>query len=174
MSDLDRRLQEYSALKRRLQVAPELTLTVGNDPAVIRRASEGLAAAIRTARASARPGDIFSPGIAEAIRVRIAGAVAGQNLEDVIAALEEDEPLPRFRRPVVNARYPALGPVVTMPPSILRALPRLPPSLQYGFLHTTLILWDLDAGLIVDVVPNAVPAPCSTTAFRFLDPPTTA
>jgi hypothetical protein len=44
-------------------------------------------------------------------------------------------------------------------PSILCALPPLPDELQYRFAGRTLILWDVHADLIVDLLPGALPAP---------------
>jgi hypothetical protein len=43
-----------------------------------------------------------------------------------------------------------------MPPCLLNALPALPPELRYGFVGPHLVLWDVDAGLIVDFVPDAL------------------
>jgi hypothetical protein len=57
----------------------------------------------------------------------------------------------------VNADYPAGRSIAMMPPSLLAALPRLPPELRYGFVGRDLILWDPHAGLIVDFVANAIP-----------------
>ena len=54
----------------------------------------------------------------------------------------------------VNGDYPAGGPVATMRPTLLMALPPLPPELQYRFINMALILWDVQANLIVDFVPD--------------------
>ena len=44
-----------------------------------------------------------------------------------------------------------------MPPALLLRLPPLAPELQYRFIGRTLILLDVDANLVVDVLPDALP-----------------
>ena len=65
-----------------------------------------------------------------------------------------DQPLPP---PVVNARWPVGAPLSTMMPDLLAELPRLPEGLEYRFVQGDLILLDIDACLIVDVIPDVVP-----------------
>lgn len=43
-----------------------------------------------------------------------------------------------------------------MIPCILQALPPLPPELEYRMVGTDLILIDVHAGLIVDILPYAL------------------
>jgi hypothetical protein len=52
--------------------------------------------------------------------------------------------------------YPAGAPVATVPAQILELLPVLPKELEYRFVGTDLILFDVSAYLMVDVVPNAI------------------
>ena len=56
----------------------------------------------------------------------------------------------------VNAEYPAGRSIPLMPTCLLLALPALPPELQYAFVGRDLILRDVHAGLIVDIVPRAI------------------
>jgi hypothetical protein len=42
-----------------------------------------------------------------------------------------------------------------MPPTLLAVLPELPKGLEYRLIGKTLILYDADASLIVDFIPNA-------------------
>jgi hypothetical protein len=56
----------------------------------------------------------------------------------------------------VNAVYPPSAPVSTMPPSLLMALPTLPPEVEFRFVGQTLILRDVQANMIVDLMPNAI------------------
>jgi hypothetical protein len=44
-----------------------------------------------------------------------------------------------------------------VPPQLIRALPQLPPELQYRIVGRALVLWDHHADLIVDVLPGAFP-----------------
>jgi hypothetical protein len=49
-------------------------------------------------------------------------------------------------------------------PCVLAALPALPPELQYRIVGDALALIDVHAGLVVDVLPDALRA--ATTTFR--------
>jgi hypothetical protein len=57
-------------------------------------------------------------------------------------------------------------PLPTMPPDLLAALPRLPPGLEYRFINRDLVLRDLDANLIIDFVPEAIPVSSWTSTSR--------
>jgi hypothetical protein len=46
-----------------------------------------------------------------------------------------------------------------MPTAIIQALPEVPWPLQYRFVSHDLVLLDVDAGLIVDILPDALGAP---------------
>ena len=43
-----------------------------------------------------------------------------------------------------------------MPPNLLAALPDLPEDLEYRIVNRDLILHDIDANIVVDVIDNAV------------------
>ena len=45
-----------------------------------------------------------------------------------------------------------------MPWCVLRELPLIPDELQFRFVEHDLVLIDIDASLVVDVLPNALPA----------------
>jgi hypothetical protein len=57
----------------------------------------------------------------------------------------------------VNGDYPSAAPLATVPPMLLAQLPRLPEEVEYRFFDRHLILLDVDANLIVDYIPNALP-----------------
>jgi hypothetical protein len=46
-----------------------------------------------------------------------------------------------------------------MPTAIIQALPEVPWPLQYRFVYRDLVLLDVDAGLVVDILPDALEAP---------------
>jgi hypothetical protein len=48
-------------------------------------------------------------------------------------------------------------PLTTTPPTLLSKLPQLPPELAYRIVGRDLTLKDTKAGLIVDLIPNAIP-----------------
>jgi hypothetical protein len=153
-ADFDSRVQAYIDLRRRVEkgVPP---LEISANPVEIRHAVDALAMAIREARRDARQGDIFTPAISGMFRRAVLAGCAEQSSELLRAIDEElEEPLPPA---AVNARWPWTAPVPTMPPDLLKALPRLPRELQYRFMHRDLILHDIDANLIVDFVTDAIP-----------------
>ena len=54
-------------------------------------------------------------------------------------------------------RFPETLPLTTTPPILLSKLPLLPPELVYRFVGRDLTLKDTKAGLVVDLIPNAIP-----------------
>ena len=58
----------------------------------------------------------------------------------------------------VNSAYPATLPRQSTPPTLLLNLPRLPKELEYRIVGRDLALHDTVTNLIVDFIPNAIPA----------------
>jgi hypothetical protein len=108
---------------------------------------------LMAARSTARQGDVFGAA-APIIRRLLAPVFAGANGKRVRAEIS-DEPHPALPR--VNVRYPDDVPLSTMPPDVLRALPKLEEDLEYRFIGRHLILLDPHAHLIVDVIDNVIP-----------------
>jgi hypothetical protein len=158
-ADFTRRVQAYIDIRdRAARTVPPLKVSA--DPAEIWRASNALAFAILTARADARQGDLFSPDIAAAFRIAGNGGCHGRYAELIALITDElESPLPA---PAVHARWSMGAPLPTMPPDLLAALPRLPAGLEYRFMNRDLVLHDVDANLIVDFVPDAIPSTTST------------
>ena len=148
------RVDEYVALHRRLE-APLPPEVITTDPEALFAPRRAFAAAVRTARADARQGDIFSPPADRYFRVLVADALKKGGIKDMLAIVEEENAVHVPAR--VNADYPAGRSASLMPPCVLAVLPPLPPELRYGFVGRDLILWDVHAGLIVDFVPGAIP-----------------
>jgi hypothetical protein len=148
------RVDEYVALHRRLE-GPLPREVVTSDLEALFAPRIALAAAIRTERAYARQGDIFTPAMASYFRLVVADALRQGGIEDMLAIVEDDNSVHIPAR--VNGDYPAGRSVSLMPPCLLAELPQLPPELQYRFVGRDLILWDVHAGLIVDYVPRAIP-----------------
>jgi hypothetical protein len=57
----------------------------------------------------------------------------------------------------VHLRLPVSMQMATMPPALLEVLPTLPKELEYRILGRYLVLRDVDASLILDYIPLAVP-----------------
>jgi hypothetical protein len=149
-----RSVEQYVTLRQQLeQQLPPFRMTV--DGQEIHRAVETRAAAIRRTRARARVGDIFNAGVTELFRVRIreAFAVRGHDAAELIDEMNEDGA--RWKPAVVNGRFSWRTAVAT-PPYVLAVLPTLPGELQYRFVGPDLVLVDIVANSIIDVLPGAL------------------
>ena len=73
---------------------------------------------------------------------------------DIVRELH-DERQRGARQPVVNGAYDwRLG--AWMWPALLQTLPPLPTDLQYRIVHDDLVLIDLRAGLVVDILDDVM------------------
>jgi hypothetical protein len=153
LQEFKQRIDKYMELHDRLEKsAPRLEET--KDPEKIRASQDSLAAQIRSARADARPGDIFTPEIRTRFRQLMYPQTTGPGGEGTKATIKEDSPgnIPLK----INASYPASKPLPTIPPNVLKNLPRLPGELEYRIVERHLILRDVHANIIVDYIPNAI------------------
>lgn len=148
--------REYALLHRRIEstLAP---LTLTSHPDTIHRQVQQLAAATRAERSTARPGDFFGEAVAVELRNRIAEALdahglTAQDVRDAETADGIDAALAPLN---VNGPFPWLY-GSAMFPCVIAALPELPPELQYRIVGGTLVLVDLHANLIVDLLPYAL------------------
>jgi hypothetical protein len=124
------------------------------DPAKIKASQDVLAEKIRAARATAKPGDIFTPAVQTEFRRLLRPEMTGPDAADTKKTIKDDAPVAVPLK--VNAKYPSSQPLPTVPPNILLRLPRLPEDLEYRIIGTTLILRDVHANLIVDFMPKAI------------------
>ena len=154
LADFARHLQAYVDLKQ-AAAATIMPLVPLDDPVEIYRRRDALAVVIKSARSDARQGDLFTPAVAPLIRRAIGAGCEGDYA--LLLALAREEfagPLPE---PSIHARWPAGVPVPTMLPRVLAALPPLPAHLEYRFMNRALVLIDIDANLILDFLPDAIP-----------------
>jgi hypothetical protein len=148
--------REYAALHRRIEATlPRLEVT--SNPDTIFRLVQQMAAAMRNARPDARAGDFFTDAVAVDLRARIAHALAVNDLSaDDIREAEVLEGIEASSVPLkVNGTFPWIY-ATAMFRCVLEALPPLPPELQYRIVGDTLVLIDVHAGLIVDLLPHAL------------------
>jgi len=127
-----------------------------SDWRAIDAAAGALGQAIQTARAEATVGDIFTATVSGAFRRRIVNALSegSYNTADLLLDLAREAPIPPPSL-AVNARFDwAFG--ALMPGRIIVALPPLPAELQYRFVGRDLVLLDIDTGLVVDVLRQAL------------------
>jgi hypothetical protein len=123
--------------------------------AALRTRQNVLADALRTKlRANAKQGDIFTPEMAGELKKTIADAFKSDRRDLIMDELaEQNSSKPKTETPQIN--QPLEAP--RLPPRLSDALPPLPKQLEYGFTGRTLVLRDVDADVIVDFVPNALP-----------------
>jgi hypothetical protein len=154
LAEFRKRIEGYMDLRRRVQRdLPKLEST--EHPADITAARERLAAAIRSARADAAHGDIFTEDVSAVFRRLLSDETTGPEAADTRRAIAEDAPAKISLK--VNASYPEGQPLPTVPPNVLANLPRLPEGLEYRIVQRHLILRDVDANLIVDTMSKAIP-----------------
>jgi hypothetical protein len=133
---------------------PRLRTTKDRKEIIERRSA--LAQAIREARPDARQGDIFTPEISEQFLAVIRGTLQGSSATDVRKTIRQGEPVPGVHV-TVNSVYPENLPLTTVPPTMLRRLPRLPDSLAYRLIDHDFVLQDTEARLVIDFIPGALP-----------------
>lgn len=149
------RVEEYEKLHKDAEKSlPALKKTSKQE--AIAAQQQALVNKIRELRSNARRGDIFTPSATEAIARAIKAVFAGPDAHRVQNTIQAGEPLEGFEVQV-NQRYPDSLPFTTMPPTLLRMLPRLPDEVAYRILGSDLLLVDRKANMIVDFMPNAIP-----------------
>jgi hypothetical protein len=150
------RANQYADLHRVLAAAlgPE---EMCSDPEQLQRGASDLAAAIREARSAARIGDIFTAGAATFFRDTIAAAARTRYQVPTLLDEMDEEGRPGMMALEVNGAFPWMAGNL-MPPMLLQSLPALPEELEYRFVGPALVLLDVRANLIVDVLENALSA----------------
>jgi hypothetical protein len=127
-----------------------------------------LAAEIRRQRRGAKQGDVFDREVQALFRRAVAEEIRDPLAVDTRQTLGEGNPeagrgvehdrdiAHRDVKLVVNGLYPPGGSFSTMPPRLLQRLPPLPPSIDYRFVGSDLVLVDTIASLVIDYLPSAV------------------
>jgi hypothetical protein len=154
VQEFSKRIVDYEQMVKALdQTLPRLKVT--GSQLSIEVHQHALAEAIREARKTAKPGDIFTPQISAEFRRLTGLAMQGADAARIRKSLQDSEPV-QFQLKV-NDAYPSGVPQQSTPPSLLMNLPPLPSSLQYRLLGSTLILLDSNSNLVVDLMRNALP-----------------
>ncbi len=147
LSDFSQRVDRYMQLHDKLQkdgAGPTQMAAIGENQA----STLALAERIRSARRYAQQGEIFSPAIATTLRMAMNRELRGNSAAGTRASIRDDGPKTFALQ--VNDTYPEGASLATMPPNVLEVLPRLPDGLEYRIVSTHLILWDVDADIVVD------------------------
>jgi hypothetical protein len=158
------RIGEYAALHQRFEAPlPPLKSMRSQRSAVLNQIY--LASAIKAARPNAREGDIFTAPVASLFRSLIANALEDRQAQAQVRDLLGDHPRVTGFHPQVHDIFPYWADHPT-PLSLVQALPKLPEEVEYRLVGRDLVLWDVHADLIVDVLRDAVPLPSSSAAPR--------
>jgi hypothetical protein len=131
---------------------PDLKRT--DDPKEISDRERALGQMIMTLRAGAQIGDIFAPEYQPYFIKIVQDDFKLRSAADRKALVAE---LPKNVKVDVNTVYPTTLPLETFPPALLRKLPDLPPELEYRIVSRSLLLRDVKANLIVDILRDVVP-----------------
>lgn len=154
LADFQARVKNYLALREKLMKGTP-ALPDKATPDQIEAHQRAIGQLVMAARKGARKGDLFGADMTVLVR-RLLGPIFkgpdGAAIRNAI--LEEPQPLV----PTINTRYPDDVPVSTMPPEILKALPKIDETLEFRFVGRHLILMDVPAHLIVDIVDNVMPS----------------
>ena len=125
-----------------------------DDPVEISSREKALGEMIMTLRAGAQEGVVFAAESQPHFRTIIQEDFAKRTLADRRALVHE---LPKGAKVSVNTVYSTTLPLLTFPAALLQKLPDLPPELEYRIVGRHLILRDVKANLIVDVLRDAIP-----------------
>ena len=155
-ADFAQRLESYTTLRERL------TDSIGDlDPTKsqeeIASRAVALGNAIIAARPQAKQGDIFSPEVSAFLATLIRQEYNRRSDPVLETREDQQEELPNFK-PEVNQIYPTTYPLATFPPALLPVLPPLPEEIEYRIVQDYLILRDVEANVILDFMPRAVPS----------------
>jgi hypothetical protein len=159
-TELKQRVEEYLKVRKQA-VAGIPKLKPKAEPEEIAANKRAQAEAIRKARVGAQQGAIFSAPVEQYLKSVIRGETAGKAGAPAREATKQGNPA--VERPSttpqlkVNGTYPDSAPLSTVPPDILLRLPALPKELDFRFVGKNLVLHDVQAGLIVDYLLNALP-----------------
>jgi hypothetical protein len=147
-------VNQYVALHQRRENS--LTpLSKESSPQAIDTHQRALGQMIQQERRNAKPGDIFTPESQAVIKRLLTKVFGGPDGPALKASIMDENPgVPDLK---VNQRYPDTVPLSTIPPQVLQGLPRLPEEMEFRFIGNTLILMDVHAHIIADLIPNAFP-----------------
>jgi hypothetical protein len=149
------RINDYAALHKKIEdTLPKLSDET--TPEKIDKNQRALGRLIQEQRRGAKPGDIFTPDAQAVIKRLLARVFAGPEGAALRASIMDENPGPIKLK--VNSRYPDTIPLSTVPPQVLQGLPKLPEEMEYRFIGPHLILMDVHAHIIVDLIEHALPS----------------
>jgi hypothetical protein len=155
LKDFSRRVADYVKLHKAAQSEIHALKPTGSQEA-IKRHEHQLAERIRADRQGATQGNLFTTEIAQEFRRLIGITMQGPQAARIRQSLQSVAPV-GSQAIRIDSTYPAGLPLQSTPASLLLNLPPLPPEIEYRVMGHALVLRDVDANLVVDFIPNAIP-----------------
>ena len=157
MATFEARVKEYAELHNKLEdKLPHLSKD--SSPLEIDKHQREMARLVQEARANTREGDIFTPESQVVIKRLLQRVFGGPDGKELRASIMDENPTPEAVKLKVNDRYPDTVPLSTVPPQVLQGLPKLPDEMEFRFIGSHLVLLDVHAHIIVDIIRNALPS----------------
>jgi hypothetical protein len=154
LSTMNDRLGEYIDLHTKLERSlPKLPKDA--TPQQIDKNQRAFEALMRNARATAKPGDIFTPEARPIIKRLLANVFGGPEGKQLKASIMDENSAGITIS--VNGRYPDAVPLSSVPPEVLQTLPKLTEDMEYRFIGDRLILLDTHAHVVADFIDDALP-----------------
>jgi hypothetical protein len=154
ISAFEERVKEYVKLREQSK-AKLPKLSKDSTPEQIQAHKDAFEVALRAARAGAKPGDLFTAGIAVYIRRTLREEFKGKDRQELRKTILQAETQGVPLR--VNYTYPESKELTEMPPTLLLKLPQLPKEMKYRFVGQHMLLVDRESGLIIDYMLDALP-----------------
>lgn len=151
--EFHKRIQAYLKIHNEAESkVPNLKST--DDPKQVSDREAALAKAIIALRPNAAEGDIFAKEYQPYFIKILHNDFRKRSAADRKAIIVE---LPKNMKVTINQVYPTTLPLATFPPRLLKVLPDLPPELEYRIVGHDLILRDVKANLVVDILHGIAP-----------------
>jgi hypothetical protein len=156
------RVQSYIKVHRQVEKKFNLAhMKPTHSIAKIQQRQHGMAQHIRELRASTHDGDIFIPEV-KAYFTRALASAYQTNSEGILASLACVSDVVE-KKLAANDVYPETWHYNAMPPTILLHLPQLPAELDYRIVNRDLIIRDVEADVIVDVLRDVITLPTGSS-----------
>lgn len=152
----EERVKEYVKLRESVKGKLPTKLSKDSTPEQIAAFEKASVEALRAARVGAKPGDLFTPDVAQVIRTTLRSEfkpTEKKEIRKVVLDKETAIPVPLK----VNYPYPDPKEFVEMPAKLLLKLPQLPKQVKYRYVGRNLMLVDTDNNLIIDYMLDALP-----------------
>lgn len=154
LDDFQKRIDGYVAVHRQVEasVPPK---PKDATPTQIDTQQRDFGRKLTAARAGAKQGDLLTPEMQALLRRHLGVIFSGPDGVDMKGSIMDENPVGIQIH--VNDRYPDEVPLSTMPPEVLKLLPKMPEELEYRFVGRSLVIMDEHAHLIADIAPDVIP-----------------